>query len=56
MKFMNEDEKKGCLVLQDVELQAGTCLTGESDYYYTNAPVGGSCSTQGGFDVHYINT
>lgn len=47
------------LVLQDVELQAGICLTGgeqSSDYKYTNAPVGPKCSTPGGFDVKYVNT
>ena len=47
------------LVLQDVELQAGICLTGgeqSSDYKYTNDPVGPKCSTPGGFDVNYVNT
>lgn len=46
------------LILQDVELQ-GVCLTGgeqSKDYTYTNSPMGSTCSTQGGFDVKYINT
>lgn len=47
------------LMLQDVELQSGTCLTGgeySSDYKYTNSPCGPKCTTPGGFDVTYINT
>ena len=43
------------LTLQDARAY-GVCLTGESDYTYTNAPVGNTCNSMGGFTVTYLNT
>ena len=54
MKFIKETAESE-LMLQEVELQS-TCLSGETDYIYNNAPYGNVCQTPGGFTVNYINT